>query len=811
MLDRLARDIRFALRTFRRAPIFTAVAIATIGLGIAANVTVFSFIDALFLKPLPVQDAGRLVRIFGTRQTQTHRLFSYSEYAYLRDHVTSLDRLVTHYSTAPLYVTVNGRAGEVQGAVVSANYFPTLGVTPYLGRFFTEREDSVPDRDAVAVIGYGLWHSWFGADPAVIGKSIRINSRIFQVVGVAPSGFRGIAAGASANELWIPTMMLRTGYRWCDALREDCTVLSILGRLAPGAGVRQSSTEIASLAGQLAATQPNKDFSQGGWASSAVGSQVDSNAFGLLTRLLWISAVVLLLIGCLNLTGLLMAGSQNRSTEIAMRLSLGAAGARILQQLLTESVLLALAGGVMGLALSLWTSQLLASFYTTDSEGYVQWFDTRLDLRTLMYALALTVITGILFGILPALQCARQDTAAALKGASTSQGKRVGWRILVTCHITLSLTLLVGAGLMARSVAAIESGQVFDPRHVVLLRLRPLLVGYSPDKAQAFQHEVARRLESMPGVQSISFTAGDGFVWKHGSAVAVSFPGEQRNSAGQRRTAGRQQIAPRFFATLRIPMLAGRDFDQHDIAGAPSVTIVSESLARVLWPSASALQKTVDIDGQIHRVVGVVKDSQLLDDTESSAPMLYVPYWQNPALTDSRMFFRVAGDPAVELDRIQSAIATIDPNVPITEAMPMASQMRGVFASVRLARGVLLSAAGLALLLSAIGLYGVLAFVTARRTREIGIRMAVGARPRDVLALFIRQGLALAAVGCAAGLILSIATTRFMAAFLYGVPPRDPLSFFAATAVLLAVALAATYFPARRAARVDPMAALRTQ
>jgi predicted permease len=812
MLTTLNQDLRFALRMFRRAPAFTSIAVITIALGIAANVTVFSFIDALFLKELPVKDPSRLVRIFGTDRSKEHREFSYSEYANLRDHATTVDQLITHYSTAPFYVNANNRAGEVQGAVVSANYFPTLGVTPNLGRFFTAQEDLVPDRDAVAVIGYGLWRDWFGADAAVVGKTMRINSRVFQIIGVAPQSFRGVQVGASPNEIWIPAMMLRTGYRWCDAIQDDCTTLSILGRLKPGKTVRQASAEMAALAGQFAAAHRGMDVSEGAWATPAVGAQLGAGDMRRVAQLLSVTAIALLLIACVNLAGLLVARGAARAKEIAMRLSLGAARGRILRQLLTESVLLAAAGGTLGFALSLATNQMLIGFYTTDSEGYAQWFDISLDPRTVLCAAALSLLTGILFGILPAFQAARQDTAPVLKGEvdSGSSGSSLSARnVLVTCQIALSLALLVGAGLMARSVANIEDGQAFDPRHVVLLRLRPRLVGYSPERAQAFQREVVRRLESLAGVMSASLKSGPGFVWAGGDELRMSLPGQPPAVADRARTVRSQEIGPRFFATLGIPFIQGRDFDDRDRTGSAPVAIVSESLAAELWPGSPALDRIVVLENQAYRVVGVVKDAGVRSVEEPTVPMAFISYWQDAKSTDSRMCIRVAGDPQSELGRMKAAIASVDPNVPITEAMPMIAQVRGVFTNVRMARSVLFSAGGLALLLSGIGLYGVLAFVVGRRTREIGIRMAIGAQPHQVLALFLKQGLWLAAMGCIGGLALAIATTRLLSAFLYGVAVRDPASFLVGAVVLLVVAVAATYLPSRRAARVDPMVALR--
>jgi predicted permease len=801
MFSRLNQDLRFALRMFRRTPGFTFVAVITITLGIAANVTVFSFIDALFLKELPVKDASRLVRIFGTDRNKHHREFSYSEYANLRDHATTIDQLVTHYSTAPLYVTANGQAGEVQGAVVSANYFPTLGVAPSLGRFFTTQEDAVPDRDAVAVIGYGLWRNWFGADQAVVGKTMRINSRVFQIIGVAPRDFRGVQVGASPNEIWIPAMMLRTGYRSCDAIQDDCTTLSILGRLAPGKTAQQASAEMAALAGQFAAAHRGMDVSEGAWATPAIGAQLGAGDKRRVARLLSVTAIALLLIACVNLAGLLMARGTTRAKELAMRLSLGAPRGRILQQLLTESVSLAVVGGALGLMLSLWTNQMLIGFYTTDSEGYAQWFDISLDLGTVLYAAGVSLVTGILFGMLPAFQAARQDTAPVLKSEADSGASQRGRNVLVTCQMALSLALLVGAGLLARSVANIEEGQAFHPQHVALLRLRPRLVGYTPERAQAFQLEVVQRLESLPGVISASLRSGAGFAWAGGEGLRMSLP--------VARTVRCQEIAPRYFDTLGIPFIQGRDFDDHDrIASAP-VTIVSESLAGELWPGESALDRAIVLENKAYRVVGVVKDSEVRSVEQSTVPMAFVSYWQDAGSTDSRMCIRVAGNPEKELGRIKAAIASVDPNVPITEAMPMMAQVRGVFTNVRMAKSVLFCAGGLALLLSGIGLYGVLAFVVGRRTREIGIRMAVGAQPREVMTHFLKQGLLLAALGCTVGLVLAIATTRLLSTFLYGVAVRDPASFLVGAVVLLVVAVAATYLPSRRAARVDPMVALR--
>ena len=807
----ILNDLRFAIRSFRRTPAFTLIALATMALGIAANVTVFSFVNAIFLRDLPVKNADRLVRVFSKHQTRDLGLFSYPAYAYVRDHSTTLDQVAAHYSTAPLYVSANGQSGELEGAVVSADYFPMLGVTPRLGRFFDAHEDSTPDGDAVAVISYGMWQSWFGGDPEIAGKSVVINRKPFQVIGVAPREFRGVEVGFAPNEIWIPTMMLRTGYRWCDALQDNCTPLEIMGPLAPGKSAQDATAELATLMGQYASARPAQDINESAWASPAKGVRNDSQRDMLeVARLLSATAAGLLLIACINLAGLLVARGAARSREISMRLSLGAGRRRIVRQLLTENLLLAVIGGAAGLLISQWTSRLLMGFFVAGSEGYLTFYNVDLDAGTLAWAVAISLVTGILFGILPAFEAARPgNTVEILRGANSAPRSR---SVLLICQVGLSLALLVGAGLLTRSAGRIEAGRNFDPHHVALLRLRPRLAGYSPAQAQRFTHAVVQRLQSLPEVVSASMTNGSsGAVWGPGMKLRVTLPGEPNIKKDRERLVNAHEIAPRFFETLRIPFVQGRDFDDHDVAGSPRVAIVNETLAAQTWPGAIPLGRVIQLEGQPYRVVGLVRDSQLRTVLAPPLPMAFIPYWQNnidPQI-DSRMCVRVTGDPAAALPRLKAAIASVDPDVPVAETMPMLDQVRNVFVEVRLAKTVLLSAGGLAVLLSAIGLYGILAFVVERRTREIGIRMALGARPPQVLQLILRQGLTLVCVGSAVGLVLAFATTRLLGTFLYGVPATDPISFLGGAAVLLGVASLASYLPSRRAALVDPMVALR--
>jgi predicted permease len=812
-LASLARDVRYGFRVLRQSPGFSAVALATIALGVAANVTVFSFVDALFLKPLPVPHADRLVIAYGVDDEGTSSTpFGYTEYAYLRAHSSALDQVAAHYSTAPFYVGigVGGERGEVQGAVVSSNYFAALGLRPERGRFFSAQEDSVPDRDAVAVVGDDFWRRRLGSDPAAIGKTILVNDKTFQIIGIMPPEFRGVVTGESPNEIWIPTMMVRAGYRWCDGFQPDCHVFGILGRLAPGRTRGQAEAELGTLAGQFEAGNagPPRRFTLKPLRGADPAGQ---RSFVDLARLLSAAAAILLVIACANLGGLLLARAAARQGEIALRLSLGAGRWRVTRQLLTESLLIALPGGCLGLLLSLWTSRLLAGFYAVDEEGYRHLYDLGLDWRVLGCALVVSLAAGLLFGLWPAQQCLRHD----LGRAAAKAPPRAGRTVLTSAQVALSLVLLIGAVLLARSALQIQAGRNFDPRHVLVLRLRPRLIGYAAPQAQAFQREVQRRLALLPGVESVSLARGQGLVWRAAGEMRTYLPGQRPARLAAAPRARFHEVGPRYFATLRIPLLQGREFDSRDMPPAPGVAIVNETMAHALWPSRSPLDETLMLAEEpaerAVRIVGVAADARLRNGLEPPSPMVFLPYWQNRDEIDARLCIRVAGDPEAALPAVRRAISAVDPRVPISEAMPMLVQVRGVYTAVRLAGTVLLCAAGLAVFLSAIGLYGVLAFVVSRRTREIGIRLAVGARRGQVAAIFLQEGLAIAALGVTLGWIAALATARLLAAWLYGVGAMDPLTFVAAPALLALVAVVASYLPARRASRVDPMAALRSE
>ena len=812
-LTTMFNDLRHAIRNLRKTPGFTFVAVLILALGIGANTTIFSFVNALFYRPLPVREPYRLVNVYSNSDGRGYEGFAYPEYAYLRDHSTSFEALAAHYSTAPLNVVADGDSREVEGAVVSANYFSMLGIRPLLGRFFLPEEDAVPGRNPVAVIGFGLWQRRFRGDPSILGKQIRVNGTLFEVIGVAPEDFHGVLVGLP-NEMWIPTMMLQLGYRWCDGFTFDCRILDVMGRRAPGRKLADGQAELASLASHLATAFPATNKGRGASLLPAVGLRIiDRSWFRDQTQLLMVVASLLLLIACTNLAGLLLARGIARRKEIAVRLSIGASRARLIRQLLTESLLLALIGGTLGLAMSLWAKDLLLAFYTTDAEGYTRFYDLSLNPLVLAYSLLLSAFTGFLFGLVPAIQCTRQDLTPALKdegAVSSSHGTNL-WGGLLVGQVALSLTLLISAGLLVRSAAGVRRGANFDPEHIVLLRLRPRLVRYDPEKAQAFHREVVRRLEALPGVQSASLGRGIGAVWLSTGEVSVRLPRQAPEPVASQYHVEYHEIAPRYFETLKIPLIRGRDFNSGDRPGSPRVVIVNETLAWHMWPDGSALGQFLIVNDQPYQVVGVSKEARLRNALEGPLPFLYIPYWQNnmEQQIDSRMCIRVVGDPSAMLPLIRHEIAAVDPNVPISEDMPMMEQVNAHYMPVHLASTVLVWSGAMALFLSAIGLYGVLAFAVNRRTREIGIRIALGATRKDVITLVLRHGIALTLVGTGIGLLAALIATRLLSSWLYGVPAKDPLTFAAAALLLVGIAFLACYIPARRATKVDPMVALR--
>jgi predicted permease len=809
-LEIAVQDLRYALRGMRARPAFTIAAVLTLAFGAGAISTVFTLANTLFFRELPVDHPDRLVIVQATRR-HGHWLgwVSYPDYVHFRDGAKTLEGLAAHYSTAPLFVTTANRSQELNGAVVSANYFPLLGLNPALGRFFRPDEDSVPDRNPVAVLSYALWRNWFGASPDVLGAALRINGTAFTVIGVAPPAFQGV--NVMANEIYIPTMMARSGYRWCDdAFAIDCTTFDMIGRLRDGHTVEQARGEIATLTPSSWATA--KEGENTGITLRRAEGVLDTNTgrSGQIRfiRLLAGVAAILLLVCCLNLAGLLIARNRARTREFAIRISLGAGSPRLMSQLITESLLLAIGGGVLGMLFSLvLTGALNSAFYSLDGEGHPLHYNFNPEPRVLLAVLAVSIAAGFLAGVIPALKSTRTGAAESLKrqGSAVSAGLGPG-RWLAGAQAGVAVALAALAGLLATSAHTMITGIVFESSHVALMRLRPRLLKYPPEKAQQFLRTAIERLEAFPGVESASMV-GNGAVL-HGGTTEVSLSDWTDT---QTLRCGYIEIAPRYFETLRTPLLRGREFDRRDTTQSQPVAIVSEALAKRLWPTGSVIGATLMVKQRLRQVVGIVKDIPWQPRGTPTEPYVYVPFWQNPAQLDARLCVRVKGDPSAILPALAREVNRVDPDVPIAETITLPMQTAGSISDERITAGFVSYAAVLAVLLSAIGLYGAMAFSVSRRTKEIGIRLAIGAKSASVLAMVIREGMTAVFVGVAFGVLGAMAGTRVVRHLLYGSGASDPQVYAVAVLVVAVVGLVACFVPARRAASVEPLVALREE
>jgi predicted permease len=815
-LETLWQDVRYGARMLRKQPSFTLVAVLTLALGIGVNTAIFSVVNGVLLKPLSFPAPERLVALSETSKEVPLMAVAYPNYLDWRAQQTVFENMAARMPAGGV-MTGDGEPERVTGRFVTASFFPTLGVQPRLGRFFTEEEDR-PTAERVIVLSYGLWQRRFGADPKVIGRPLRFNSESWMVVGVMPAEFEFYGQTNPNNDFFIPLGRLSDQEFMGD--RHSHTVF-VTARMKPGVEMEQARAEMSAIAGRLSAQYPASNSGNGIALRSVLDDYVGDVRPAL--SMLTMAVALVLLIACANVANLLLARATTRRKEVALRMALGAGRWRIVRQLLTESLLLAIAGGMLGLLLGAWGLELLIKL---NPEGLPRLENISLDGRALGFTLLVTLLTGIVFGLVPALQTSKADFNEALKEGSLRSAGGAGGRwlrgTLVVGQLALSLMLLIGAGLLVKSfwrLLRVDPG--YDARNVLTMRLRLPDAKYrEATQAMAFLREVSRRVEELPGVQQVSVTTG--FPLGRASDNGYWVEGEpEPRQPGEWSTASMQSVSEGYHQTLGIALLAGRHFSERDTVDSPSVVIVDEDFVRRHLPNGSpvdALGKRLRFGGEgepWREIVGVVRHVRQNGLDEEGRTGIYRPWTQmNPKwLADFTramdLIVKTTDDPTKFIAPIRREVQGVDKDQPLGNVSTLEALVAQSVAPRRFSLLLLGVFASVALLLGAIGLYGVLSYVVTQRTREIGIRMALGAQKSDVLRLIIRYGMMLAVIGVGAGLVGAFALTRLMKSLLFGVSASDPVTYILIALLLLGVALLACYLPARRATKVDPLIALR--
>ena len=797
----VVQDFRYGLRRLRAAPAFTAMAVATLALGIGATTVVFSILNALYLQTAPVRSPNELVMSQGT-----HRGISLPEYRYYRDNNTSFAGLAAEYPTAHTYLQGTHDSEMVLSAIVSANYFDLLGVKPFLGRFFVPADQ---DAFQVVVLSHSFWHNQFAADPDIVGKTIKLNGVSVTVVGVAPAAFHRLFSGYD-DDLWLPSRAAAFIVPHCNPADYKCDFFSggVIGRLKPGKDLGNAQAELNRLNQQWEAIYPDLEKNRLRLFPARGIDPASRLQIAQLPPTLVAIVTVLLLIACANVSGLLLARGSTRRKEIATRLALGASRGRIIRQLMTEAAILATLGTAAGMLFLLWAGNWLSSFPFVSTEGFRSFYNIGFALHVFAAAAALSILSVFIFGLWPAVQASGTAPMESLKQLGSS-GREHSWSrgMLVASQVALAVLLSTAAVLIVRSLNHVLRGPGVDPSHIAIVRVSPYRLGYPAEKSARIQTEALKRIASLPGVQSVAF--GQLMPWWESWEDSVALPGGESSNPRTKLIVHYNSIAPNYLQTLAIPLLRGRDFAESDTKGTPNVVIVNASLAARMWPSEDPIGQVLVIGGTRCIVVGVAQDAQYNPASDAAHLFFYRPYWQIQNAGDSRFLVRTSPDAAALIHDIKGAIQSVDPDVPMGEDAAMSQALLNDFGPLRLTRAILVFAGIAAVLLSVVGLYGVLTFLVATRVREIGIRLALGAPRQRVLRLFLRQGVKLALLGGLAGVVIAVFALRILASLLYGISAADPVTIVSVWLLLSGICIIASYVPAHRATKVNPITALR--
>ncbi len=812
-METLLQDIRYGLRQLRKHPGFAALAIISMALGIGANTSIFSLVDTVLLRPLPVENPSQLRQVYGTLHNGADvTLQSYLNYKDYRDRNDVFSGMLG-YRMVPASLSHQGANQRVWGYIVTGNYFDVLGVKPALGRAFLPEEDQTPGSHPVAVLSHGCWERRFGSDPSIIGQGILLNGQTFTVIGVAPKGFIGTEV-AFAPEMWVPTMMqkvMEPGANWLE--RRNSDNMFVVARLKPGVTVAQAAAQMATLSEQLGRDYP--EVAGRGVSLIPPGlfiPEIRNAVFGFSGLLLAVGALVLLL-ACVNLANLLLARATERRKEIAVRLAVGANRRRLIRQLVTESLLISLAGGAAGVLLAWFINRAVRGMQLPIDIALL--FDLRIDWRVLTFTLVLSLATGVLFSLVPALQSSKPQLVPALKDEASMGGFRRSRlrNALVIAQVALSLVLLVSAGLIVRSLQAAQQMRPgFVPENAVTLSFDLGLQGYDEVKGRAFQLEVLERARALPQIASVAYTDSIPLSLNY-SSTTIYIEGQAPTSQSKLPFAVPNRVTPGYFETMAIP-LRGRDFTFAENTKEARVAIVNETFARKFFPGQDAVGKRFNWNGPedpFWEIVGIVPEGKYNSLGEEPKAAVFTPLLRSYGGGSAALVARVKGDAQGALAALRGEVRKLDAALPVYDARTLTEHMGTSLFPARMAAITLGSFGVLALALAAVGIYGVMSHMVAGRTREIGLRMAIGAQRADVRSLILRQGMWLTGIGASVGLAIAFGGAQLLKSMLYGVSPSDPITFVLVASLLLSVALFACWIPARRATRVDPMVALRAE
>ena len=817
-METLMQDIRYGVRMLMRNPGFMIIAIITLALGIGANTAIFSMVDGILLRPLPVQDPAQItVLAFQQQKGNIQTQFSVADFRDIRSQSSEVFSDVFAYQLGLDGLSVDCKADRIVTSYVSGNFFPALGIKPELGRFMLPSEGETLGADPVMVLSYSYWKTRFGGDPAIVGRKVSVDGHPITIVGVAPRGFVGIFPFLSIQG-YLPLGMLEIGGQPDDFMtNRQLRNLPVLGRLRPGTGLHEAQASLSVIGRRLSQQYPEaeKDLSLQVYPELRARPQPDPDNTLLVISGLFLSLTALvLLLACVNVANILLVRATVREREMAIRAALGAARFRLVRQLLTESILLALLGGIAGIFLGYWGSSALASLnFQTDLPVHL---DFGFDWRVFGYATAAALLTGIIVGLVPAIRASRGNLAAILhEGGRGGVGGKNRLRTgLVVAQVAGSLVLLIIAGLFTRSLGKAQNTNLgFDPDHVLNLTMDPVEIGFNQQQTRDFYKNVLTRVSSLPGgVAASTATATPMGYYNNNDTLTIE--GYQPPAGQPLPSAMYNTISIDYFRTMQIPILRGRAFTDADSENSQYVAILSESMAKKFWPDADPIGRQFQMSTDAKHsmvVVGVVKDVRYQGVTGVIPPVFYAPFVQHQS-GNSLQFLQVRTTAAPEtmIPEIERTIQSLAPQLPVfdVETMRQALYTLNGLLIYRIGAGLAAVLGALGLILAIVGVYGVVSYAASQKTHEIGVRMALGAQPTDILKMVFGEGLLIVAMGLGVGIALALAAAQVVGIFLT-VSAMDPATYVAVSAILTTVALAACYIPARRAMRVDPMVALR--